>query len=45
MSGATHGTVAIVDGNVSDPQKRKAGRDFLESNTPQVWLLKQLEGR
>ncbi len=37
--------VAIVDGNVADPQKRKAGRDFLESNTPQVWLLKQLEGR
>lgn len=37
--------VAIVDGNVSDPQKRKVGRDFLESNTPQVWLLKQLEGR
>ena len=37
--------VAIVDGDVSDPKKRQAGRDFLESNTPQVWVLKQLDGR
>lgn len=37
--------VAIVDGNVADPRLRKIGHDFLESNTPQVWLLSQLEER
>jgi hypothetical protein len=34
--------VAIIDGNVADPQLRKVGHAFLESNTPQVWVNKQL---
>ena len=37
--------VAIVDGNVADPLKRKAAHEFLESNTSQVWVNQQLEGR
>lgn len=37
--------VAIVDGDVTDVRKRKAAYAFLESNTPQVWVNKQLEGR
>ena len=35
--------VAIVDGNITD--KRKMAHQFLESNTVQVWVNKQLEGR
>ncbi len=37
--------VAIVDGNMADPDKRKMAHRFLESNTVQVWVNKQLEGR
>jgi hypothetical protein len=37
--------VAIVDGNMADPAKRKMAHRFLESNTVQVWVNKQLEGR
>ncbi|MBM3650205.1 MAG: hypothetical protein FJX11_20705 [Alphaproteobacteria bacterium] len=37
--------VAIVDGNMADPAKRKVAHRFLESNTVQVWVNKQLEGR
>ena len=37
--------VVIVDGDMADPAKRKMARRFLESNTVQVWLNKQLEGR
>ncbi|MDP2333580.1 MAG: hypothetical protein Q8M19_23140 [Reyranella sp.] len=36
---------AIIDGDARDPAKRKIGREFLESNTVQVWVLKALEGR
>lgn len=36
---------AIVDGDARDPAKRKLAREFLESNTVQVWVLKALEGR
>jgi hypothetical protein len=36
---------AIIDGDARDPVKRKVGREFLESNTVQVWVLKELEGR
>jgi hypothetical protein len=37
--------VAIVVGNVADEQERKAAHHFLESNTVQVWVNQQLEGR
>ena len=37
--------VAIVDGNVADLEKRKLAHRFLESNTVQVWVNKQFEGR
>jgi hypothetical protein len=37
--------VVIVDGDMADPAKRKMARRFLESNTVQVWVNKQLEGR
>jgi hypothetical protein len=37
--------VAIVAGQVDDEAMRKAAHQFLESNTVQVWLLQQLEGR
>ncbi len=36
---------AIIDGDARDPAKRKLAREFLESNTVQVWVLKALEGR
>lgn len=36
---------AIIDGNARDPALRRTAREFLESNTVQVWILKQLEGR
>ncbi len=36
---------AIVDGDARDPAKRKLAREFLESNTVQVWVLTALEGR
>jgi hypothetical protein len=37
--------VAIVDGNMADEAKRRLARRFLESNTVQVWVNKQFEGR
>jgi hypothetical protein len=37
--------IALIDGNVGDEQARKAVHRFLESNTVQVWVNKQLEGR
>jgi len=37
--------VAIVAGNVADDATRQAAHRFLESNTVQVWLNQQLEGR
>ena len=37
--------VAIVDGNMADEATRKMAYRFLESNTVQVWVNKQLEGR
>jgi hypothetical protein len=37
--------VAIVDGDMADPDKRKMAHRFLESNTVQVWVNTQLEGR
>jgi hypothetical protein len=37
--------VAIVDGNMADPVTRRMAHRFLESNTVQVWVNKQLEGR
>jgi len=36
---------AIIDGDARNPAKRKLAREFLESNTVQVWVLKELEGR
>ena len=36
---------AIIDGDARDPALRKLGREFLESNTVQVWVIKALEGR
>lgn len=36
---------AIVVANVEDAAVRKAAIRFLESNTPQVWVNKQLDGR
>ena len=37
--------VAIVDGNMADERTRKMAHRFLESNTVQVWVNQQLEGR
>ena len=37
--------IAIVDGNMADERKRKMAHRFLESNTVQVWVNQQLEGR
>ena len=37
--------VAIVVGNVADEPTRHAAHRFLESDTVQVWLAQQLEGR
>ncbi len=37
--------VAVVVGDVDDAQERKRAHRFLESNTVQVWLNQQLEGR
>jgi hypothetical protein len=36
---------AIIDGDARNPAKRRVGREFLESNTVQVGVLKALEGR
>ena len=36
---------AIIDGDTRDPTRRKLAHEFLESNTAQVWINKQLEGR
>jgi hypothetical protein len=36
---------AIVVANVEDPETRQSAIRFLESNTPQVWVNKQLDGR
>ena len=36
---------AIIDGDARDPAKRRMAQEFLESNTVQVWINKQLEGR
>ena len=37
--------VAVIIGNVADEQERKSAHRFLESNTVQVWVNQQLEGR
>jgi hypothetical protein len=37
--------VAIVVGNVADERTRKTAHQFLESNTVQVWVNAQLDGR
>ena len=37
--------VALVVGKVDNPAARQEARAFLESNTVQVWLNRQLEGR
>ena len=37
--------VAIVDGNMADERKRRTAHRFLESNTVQVWVNAQLDGR
>ena len=37
--------VAIVDGKMADSDKRRMAHRFLESNTVQVWVNRQLEGR
>ena len=37
--------VAIVDGNMADERTRKMAYRFLESNTVQVWVNKQLEAK
>ena len=34
-----------LDGNMADPDKRRMAHRFLESNTVQIWVNKQLEGR
>ncbi|MBI3197477.1 MAG: hypothetical protein HYZ40_08200 [Rhodospirillales bacterium] len=36
---------AIIDGDARDPAKRKLAREFLESNTVQVGVIKALEER
>jgi hypothetical protein len=37
--------VAIVDGNMADDVRRRMAYRFLESNTVQVWVNRQLDGR
>lgn len=37
--------VAIVVGPVDDGETRKAAHNFLETNTVQIWVNEQLEGR
>ena len=37
--------VAVVVGKVDDDAVTKAARRFLETNTVQVWLNAQLEGK
>jgi hypothetical protein len=37
--------ITIVIGNVADEPTRKAAHQFLESNTVQVWVNAQLDGR
>jgi hypothetical protein len=37
--------VAVIVGNVADEQERKSAHRVLESNTVQVWVNQQLEGR
>jgi hypothetical protein len=37
--------VAVIVGNVTDEKERKSAHRFLESNTVQVWVNQQLEGR
>jgi len=37
--------VAVIVGNVTDERARKSAHRFLESNTVQVWVNQQLEGR
>ncbi len=36
---------AIVDGDARDPARRKVAREFLESNTVQVWVIEAIEGK
>lgn len=36
---------AIIDGDARDPAMRKTAREFLESNTVQVWINQALEER
>ena len=36
---------AIIDGDARDPAKRRSAHEFLESNTVQVWINKQLKER
>jgi hypothetical protein len=36
---------AIIDGDARDPAMRRTAREFLESNTVQIWILKKLEER
>lgn len=36
---------AIIDGDARDPAMRRTAREFLESNTVQMWILKKLEDR
>jgi len=38
-------TNATIVGNVADEPTRKAAHQFLESNTVQVWVNAQLDGR
>jgi hypothetical protein len=37
--------VAVIVGNVTDERERKSAHRFLESNTVQVWVNQQLDGR
>ena len=37
--------VAVIVGNVTDEKERKSAHRFLESNTVQVWVNRQLDGR
>ena len=37
--------VAVIVGNVTDEKERKSAHRFLESNTVQVWVNQQLDGR
>ena len=36
---------AIIDGDARDPARRNAGREVLEANIVQVWVVRALEGR